>query len=91
MGGRLTYFELTPPGTSKGSALEALRAHPALEGRTFLAVGDYWNDLELLRAADISLAPENAIPEIRAVCRYVTTSNNDHAVAHIIRELIPAL
>ena len=90
-GGRLTYFELTPPGTSKGSALEALRAHPTLEGRTFLAVGDYWNDLELLRAADISLAPENAIPEIRAVCRYVTTSNNDHAVAHIIRELIPAL
>ena len=91
VGGRLTYFELMPPGISKGSALDALRSHPALAGRTFFAVGDYWNDYELLRAADVPVAPENAIPEIRELCRYVTASNNDHAVAHILRELIPGL
>ena len=91
VGGRLTYFELMPPGISKGSALQALRSHPALAGRTFLAAGDYWNDYELLRSADIPVAPENAIPEIRALCAHITASNNDHASAHILRELIPAL
>ena len=91
VGGRLTYFELMPAGISKGSALKALRSHPALEGRTFFAAGDYWNDYELLLAADIPVAPENAVPEIRALCRYVTASNNDHAIAHLLQELIPSL
>ena len=91
VGGRLTYFELMPPGVSKATALGALRAHPALEGRTFLAVGDYWNDYELLRAADIPVAPANAIPEILSIATHTVPSNNDHAIAHILRELIPAL
>lgn len=85
------YYELMPPGVSKGSALRELRAHPELAGRTILAVGDYWNDYELLCAADVPICPANAIDEIKAVCRFVTASNDDHAIAHIIDEIIPAL
>ena len=91
VGGVITYYELLPMGVSKSTAIDALRKDPALAGRTFIAVGDYWNDYEMLLAADVAVAPENAIDEIKAVCQYVTVSNNDHAIARIIDELIPAL
>ncbi len=91
VGGVLTYYELLPLEASKGTAVTFLRSHPALAGRTFLAAGDYWNDYEMLLAADVAVAPANADEGIRRICRYVTVSNNDHAIAHIIREIIPAL
>ena len=91
VGGKITYYELLPFGVSKRSAIDALRGHPELRGRTFIAAGDYWNDYEMLLAVDIPVAPANAIDEIKAICKYVTVSNNDHAIAHIIDELIPSL
>ena len=91
VGGVLTYYELLPTDASKGTAVDSLRSHPALAGRTFLAAGDYWNDYEMLLAADVAVAPANADEGIQKVCRYVTVSNNDHAIAKIIREIIPSM
>ena len=89
--GVLTYYELLPVNASKGSALTFLRSHPDLAGRTFIAAGDYWNDYEMLMAADVAVAPANADEGIKKVCRFVTASNNDHAIARIIRDIIPTL
>ena len=60
-------------------------------GRTLIAVGDYWNDMELLEAADVACCPENAIDEVKAVCAHVLPSHNDDALAALIRDVIPAL
>lgn len=83
------YQELLPPGINKGTAVESLRQLPVYEGRTFFAVGDYWNDMEMLKSADIPCAPENAINEIKEVCRYILPSHNDSPIAHLIRRVIP--
>lgn len=91
IGGKLTYYELMPPGVSKGAALHTLRAHPALAGRILLAAGDYWNDYELLREADIPIAPENAIPEIKALCSHCAVSNNNHAIRDVLKNILPTL
>ena len=90
-GGWIGYYELMPPEATKGAALRSLRSHPAVSGRTVLAAGDYWNDYELLQEADVPVAPANAIDEIKNLCRFVTASNDDDAIAHIIRDIIPAL
>ena len=89
--GVLPYYELLPVNASKGTAIDSLRSHPDLAGRTFIAAGDYWNDYEMLLAADIAVAPANAAEGIKKICRYVTVSNADHAIAHIIRDIIPEL
>ena len=91
VGGPITYHEILPPEASKGDALNWLRTVPELSGRTILAAGDYWNDYELLEQADIAVAPSNAIDEIKAICRYVGVSHNEHLMAWIIDGLIPRL
>ena len=85
------YQEVLPRGVNKGTAVPDLRALPAYAGRTLFAAGDYWNDLELLRAVDVPCAPMNAIPEIKAVCRHILPSNNDGPIAALVRAVIPAV
>ena len=71
--------------------MAARRGLPGDGDRTLFAVGDYWNDMELLAAADVACCPENAIPEVKAVCAYVLPSHNDGAVAALVRDVIPTL
>ena len=85
------YQELLPQDVNKGTGVRALRELPVYAGRTFIAVGDYWNDMELLEAADIPCCPANAIPEVKAVCQHVLPSHNDDAMAALIRDVIPTL
>ena len=85
------YQELLPKDVNKGTGVAALRKLPVYAGRTLIAVGDYWNDMELLEAADIPCCPENAIPEVKAVSAHVLPSHNDDCLAALIRDLIPRL
>lgn len=85
------YQELLPRGVTKGSGVAALRSLPRCAGRRLFAAGDYWNDLELLRAVDVPCAPDNAIDEVKAVCAHVLPSHNDSPIATLIRSVIPRL
>ena len=64
---------------------------PELQGRTFVAVGDYTNDLELLQEADVAVAVGNALPEVKQIADHVICSNDEDAIAYLIDELIPGL
>lgn len=44
------YFELLPQGVSKGSAAQVLAGYCGVSGPHVAAVGDYYNDVELLKA-----------------------------------------
>ena len=85
------YQEVLPRGVNKGTAVPDLRALPAYAGRTLFAAGDYWNDMTMLQSVDVPCAPNNAIPEIKAVCRHILPSNNDGPMAALIRAVIPAV
>lgn len=85
VGGVITYHEMLPSEVSKGACVDWMRSLPALRGRTILAAGDYWNDLELLQSADISVAPANAAEGIRAICGYTGVTNSEHLIAWIVR------
>ena len=85
------YQELLPANINKGTGVSLLRDLPEYSGRSIIAVGDYWNDMELLQTADIPCAPENAIPEVKAVSKFVLPSHNESAIAWLIRKTIPAM
>ena len=86
-----TYLELLPEGNSKGKALEVLRGRGALAGRTVIAAGDYYNDYEILLAADVGVCPSNAPEDLRRVAGFTGRSNDESLIAQIVEELIPAL
>ena len=83
------YYEVMPIGINKGKTLRSLRNDPRVKGRTFFAIGDYRNDLELIKEADVGIAPANALDEVKAIADRVTVSNDESAVAHVIRDIIP--
>lgn len=60
------FYEMLPKDVSKGSALQAYRTLPGMEDVTFVAVGDYDNDIEMLRAADFAVCPANACDKAKA-------------------------
>lgn len=86
-----TYLEFLPRNVSKGACLHMLRQQEELRGRTFIAIGDYSNDIELLKEADIAVTVDNALPEVKAIAHHITRSNDDHALADLIERIIPAL
>ena len=77
-------YEILPKGVSKGKALCKLAELSKVDMRRTVAVGDYYNDVSMLRAAGLSFAVANAIPEAKRAATHVTVSNNDHAIAKII-------
>lgn len=88
---RSTYFELLPTGISKGAMLEKTRAFPEVKGRTLIGIGDYFNDLEFLKAADIAVAPANALAEVRQVADYVVKRNTEDAISDVILNVLGKL
>ena len=83
------FYEMLPAGVSKGSALNAYRNLPGMEGFTFVAVGDYHNDLAMLRAADFAVCPQNACDEVKACADLVLSRTcEEGAMAELIDRIL---
>jgi hydroxymethylpyrimidine pyrophosphatase-like HAD family hydrolase len=49
-------------------------------------MGDYINDMEMLRAADIAVCPANSHEDVKGMCDIVTEEDCEHgAVARALR------
>lgn len=75
-------LEVFAPGVSKAAAVKRLKA---LTGADRLVVfGDNLNDLPMMEVADVAVAVENALPEVRAAAAEVIGPNSDDSVARFI-------
>ncbi|MDE5764074.1 MAG: Cof-type HAD-IIB family hydrolase [Ruminococcus sp.] len=83
------FLEMLPKGTSKGSALDEYRRLDGMEDFTFVAIGDFDNDIEMIVSADIGVCPANAEKTVRSISDIVLESTNDNgAVAELINYII---
>lgn len=79
------YFEMLPLDISKGSALTELKKACGMDDYTVVAVGDYNNDIEMLKAADIGICPSNATAETKAAVDIVLdVSCEEDAIAAVV-------
>lgn len=78
------YFEILPQGVSKGSALEFIIERLGVGREQFAAIGDFYNDVEMIRAASLGAAPSNAPEDVKIHADVVVADNNHHAVAELI-------
>lgn len=53
-----------------------------------IACGDGYNDLSMIQFAGLGVAMENAVLPVRNAADYVTYSNNDEGVAHVVEKFM---
>ena len=63
----LSILDLLPQGVSKGAALKKLAAHLGVDREEVMAIGDNWNDVEMLEWAGQGVLMGNAAVELRAM------------------------
>jgi Cof subfamily protein (haloacid dehalogenase superfamily) len=82
-----SLFEILPKGVNKGLAIEKLAEYLNIEHKKTIAIGDYDNDVSMLKAAGIGIAVKNASPRAKDAADFVTVSNEENAIAQIISDI----
>lgn len=83
-----SYAEFVQKGFGKAEGMRTMIRYLGIPLSHCIAMGDSSNDEDMLRAAGISVAMGNAIPEIKAICTYISCDAKDGGVAQALRELI---
>jgi Cof subfamily protein (haloacid dehalogenase superfamily) len=65
----LSILDLLPIGVSKGSALERLALRLGVDRKETMAIGDNWNDVEMLEWAGQAVLMGNAAQELRTMAK----------------------
>jgi hypothetical protein len=82
-------LDVLHPEASKGAGLSAVAAEQGLTRAEVMAVGDNFNDLEMLEWAGTGVLMGNADPALRAAGRFhATAANDDDGVADAIEKFV---
>jgi Cof subfamily protein (haloacid dehalogenase superfamily) len=82
----LSMFDVLAPGISKGAALREWATRRGIAREEIMAVGDNWNDREMLEYAGLPVIMGNAVPELKSLGWEVTLSNDEAGLAETIRK-----
>lgn len=81
-------LEITKKGVTKGKSLQILTEMLGIDMKETMACGDSENDIDIMKAAAVGVAMANASEETKAAADYITLSNEEDGVAHVIYELV---
>jgi Cof subfamily protein (haloacid dehalogenase superfamily) len=82
------FVEVDHPEATKGRALQELAAWMQVDRSQILAVGDNYNDIEMLKFAGLGIAVANAPPEVQRLAGHVTASNDQDGVAQALERFV---
>jgi len=83
-----TFLDVGPIKNSKGIALKRLCEHMNIELNEVIAFGDQYNDISMLEIAGFSVAMGNAKDDVKRVVDYVTKTNDDEGIFHVITKIL---
>jgi len=84
------FLEFVAPGVSKGRAVRWLARQLRIPLGAAMAVGDQWNDLEMIAEVGHGAAMPTAPAGVRAAARYVAPPLAEEGVAALIQQLVLA-
>ena len=85
------WVDLSHMDAHKGHALKEVQARLNISPAETMVFGDYNNDLEMMEQAAFSFAMANAHPNVQAVARYATESNDAFGVEIVLEKLLEDL
>ena len=84
----LSILDLLPPGVSKGWALERLAKRLGVDRAATMAIGDNWNDVDMLEWAGQGVVMGNAAHDLKTMARErgwkQAPPNDDDGVAEVL-------
>jgi hypothetical protein len=88
----LSILDILPPGCSKGVALRRLADSYGIQASEVMAIGDNFNDLEMLQYAGRPIVMSNSAPDLVQIARrrgwQIAPTNDDDGVARVIEAAI---
>ena len=78
------FIELFAPGVSKAAAVKQLAKD--VEATRIVVFGDNLNDIPMMQVADVAVAVENALPEVKAIAHNIIGANTTDAVPLFIEQ-----
>lgn len=88
----LSILDLLPPGVSKGWALQRLAARLGISRKETMAIGDNWNDVDMLEWAGQSVIMGNAAQELRTMAKMrgwkQAPPNDEDGVAVVLEKAV---
>jgi Cof subfamily protein (haloacid dehalogenase superfamily) len=79
-----TLVDVNAAGTTKGSALARLAARYGIAREDVMAIGDNYNDVDMLQWAGVGVLMGNAAPELRRLGLRITPGNDECGVARAV-------
>ncbi|UQS83818.1 Cof-type HAD-IIB family hydrolase [Bombilactobacillus thymidiniphilus] len=77
-------LEINNKKAQKGTALQEFAQKNAVDMQQVMAIGDNLNDESMIKVAGLGVAMDNAVPAIKELAQYQTTSNKEDGVAKAI-------
>ena len=78
----LVFLEIRKSGVSKESAISYLKEKYGFD--RVIVFGDNKNDIPMFKIADLGVAVDNAIPELKDIADVIIGNNNEDSVARMI-------
>ena len=82
------FLQIVGKNAWKNIALRRLAAMLEIPPGAFVAVGDNYNDADMIAGADIGVAMGNAPDEIKELAEVVVASNNCSGLAQVVEDII---
>ena len=82
------FLDCVPPGIDKAHSLERLFELTGIRREEVIACGDGYNDQSMIRFAGLGVAMANAPKDIQDTADYITYSNEEDGVAHVVEKFI---
>lgn len=82
------FLDITHREVTKGRGLAELCSHLGIRADEVLAVGDGWNDLEMLEFAGLGAVVANAPEGLKAKADYVAAGSHYHGVIEIMEKFL---
>jgi len=78
------FLELNPLNIDKAKSLQILLDYTGYSREEMLACGDGFNDLSMIEFAGFGVAMANAQEAVKQASDYITLSNDEDGVAHVV-------
>ncbi|MFC8797061.1 HAD family hydrolase [Promicromonospora sp. NPDC057138] len=83
-----SWIDVTAPGLSKATALDTVRGLLRVDPAHTVAIGDGWNDREMLAWAAHGVAMGHAPEPVKALAKRVTGTIHEHGAATVLHALV---